>query len=90
MEDFHYAISLAQTLYDVTGDTEDLEEIGLIAFKKIGNNRTKLKRAIIELDPHTGRAKLPCDCDPELIEVATYLGPEDWQYSSNIHEFGDI
>lgn len=32
--DFHVAISQAQTLYDVEGDQEDLEEIGLIAYKK--------------------------------------------------------
>lgn len=31
MNNFHYAISLAQMLYEVEGDTEDMEEIGLIA-----------------------------------------------------------
>jgi len=25
-----------------------------------------------------------------MIEVATYIGPEDWQYSSDIYNFGDI
>ena len=40
---FHYAISQAQTLYDVEGDMEDLEEIGLIAYNKIGNKNTILK-----------------------------------------------
>lgn len=34
---FHYAISLAQTLYDIEGDDDDLEEIGLVAYNFIGN-----------------------------------------------------
>ena len=46
---FHYAISQAQTLYDVEGDMEDLEEIGLIAYNKIGNKNTILKEIQIEL-----------------------------------------
>ena len=33
---FHYAISLAQTLYDIEGDNDDLEEIGLVAYNFIG------------------------------------------------------
>ena len=41
MNNFHYAISLAQTLYDVEGDTYDLEEIGLIAYNFIGNKYRK-------------------------------------------------
>jgi hypothetical protein len=40
MNNFHYAISLAQTLYDIEGDTDTLEEIGLVAHKFIGNNHT--------------------------------------------------
>lgn len=83
-----YAISLAQTLYDVDIDTEDAIEIALIAYNFIGNKRTKLRRAIAKIDPLTRRIKLPCGCD--LIEAVTYIGSEDWQYSSNIHEFGDI
>lgn len=84
---FHYAISLAQQLYDVEGDMEDLEEVGLVAFDMIGNKRTRLYRAQLTLDEE-GRAELPCNCD--VIEAVTYCGPEDWAYTSNIHEYGDI
>ena len=42
LNDFHYAISLAQTLYDVEGDTDQLEEIGLIAYNFIGNKKLKI------------------------------------------------
>lgn len=83
---FHYAISLAQQLYEVDGDTEDLEEVGLVAFNFIGNKRTRLYRASIQID-EDGRGELPCNCD--LIEAVTYCGPEDWEYTSNIHQYGN-
>ena len=47
MNNFHYAISLAQMLYEVEGDTEDMEEIGLIAYNHIGNKNTRLYRATL-------------------------------------------
>lgn len=84
---FHYAISLAQQLYEVEGDTEDLEEVGLVAFDMIGNKRTRLYRASLEVGAD-GKVVLPCNCD--IIEAVTYCGPEDWAYTSNIHDHGDI
>ena len=44
MNNFHYAMSLANTLYDIEGDMEDMEEIGLIAYEHIGNKNTRLYR----------------------------------------------
>ena len=41
LNNFHYAMSLAQTLYDIDGDMEDMEEIGLIAYNHIGNKNTR-------------------------------------------------
>lgn len=76
--DFHYAISQAQTLYDVEGDQEDLEEIGLIAYKKIGNRNTVLLRATLPIID--GVVILPCDVT--YIEAVTYCG-EDFNYTSN-------
>jgi len=32
-------------LYDIEGDNEDMEEIGLIAYNFIGNKNTRLYRA---------------------------------------------
>ena len=64
-----------------------LEEIGLVAFDMIGNKRTRLYRASLEVG-EDGSAALPCNCD--IIEAVTYCGPEDWSYTSNIHEYGDI
>lgn len=87
MEDFHYSISLAQQLYGVEGDTEDLEEIGLVAYHMIGNKRTRLYRAQLTLGSD-GRALLPCNCD--VIEAVTYCGPEDWAKTSNKYQDGDL
>lgn len=85
MNNFHYAISLAKTLYDVDGDLEDLEEIGLIAYNFIGNKNTRLYRA--QLDCVDGVIQLPCNVD--IIEAVTYCGPEDWNYTSNHDYNGD-
>lgn len=87
LQNFHYAITLAQMLYDVEGDQEDLEEIGLIAYNFIGNKNTFLQKVILDVDCKTGEVQLPCGVD--VIEAATYCGSEDWEYTSNIHENGN-
>jgi len=38
----------------VDGDMEDLEEIGLIAYNKIGNKNTILKEIKVDVDCETG------------------------------------
>lgn len=88
INDFHYAISLAQMLYDIEGDTDDLEEIGLVAYNFIGNKNTRLYKAILDVNCEDGSIQLPCNVD--IIEAVTYCGPEDWNYTSNTKEFGDI
>ena len=84
---FRYAITLAQTLYDVEGDTEDLEEIGLVAYNFIGNKNTHLNKVILNVNCKDGSIQLPCDVD--IIEAVTYCGSEDWNYTSNTKEYGD-
>ena len=88
LNNFHYAISLAQTLYDIEGDDDDLEEIGLVAYNFIGNKNTRLYKASLDINCQDGSAQLPCNVD--IIEAVTYCGPEDWGYTSNTKEFGDI
>ncbi len=87
MNNFHYAISLAQTLYGIEGDNDDLEEIGLVAYHFIGNKNTRLYKAILDVNCIDGTVQLPCNVD--IIEAVTYCGPEDWGYTSNTKEFGD-
>lgn len=89
LNNFRLAISMAHTLYDVPiKDEDDAIEVGLIAYKFIGNERTELKRVSLKVDCKTGQAELPCDVD--FLEAVTYCGPEDWNYTSNIHEHGDL
>ena len=77
--DFHIAISQAITLYGVEGDQEDLEEIGLIAYKKIGNKNTTFHKIVLPIIK--GVVTLPCDVT--YVEAVTYCG-EDYNYTSNI------
>ena len=46
---FNYAISQAKTEYDVTGDLEDLQEIGLIAYDKIGKGASSYSVIVEEV-----------------------------------------
>lgn len=85
---FKYAISLAQMLYDVNiNDMDTLIEIGLVAYNFIGNKNTQLRSEIVNVDPRTGLVKLPCRAD--LVEAITYPGVEDWSYTSNVKNYGD-
>lgn len=85
MNNFHYAISLAQTLYDVEGDIDDLEEIGLVAYDFIGNKNTQLIKDRFPVI--NGLVQLPCDI--EIIESVTY-NTEDWNYTTNHTDNGDL
>lgn len=88
MNNFKYAISLAQMLYDVDiNDMDTLIEIGLVAYGFIGNKNTQLKSEIVNVNPITGLVKLPCKAD--LIEAITDPRIEDWSYTSNVKNFGD-
>ena len=51
MSNFRYALSLAQTLYDVDIlDDDDAIEIGLVAYNFIGNKNTVLQRVSLDVD----------------------------------------
>ena len=87
MNNFKYAISLAQMLYDIDiNDMDPLIEIGLIAYGFIGNKSTHLTSSIVEVKD--GLVKLPCKAD--LVEAITCPNIEDWSYTSNVKNYGDI
>ena len=89
MNNFKYAITLAQMMYDVDiNDMDTLIEIGLIAYNFIGNKNTYLQADLVTVDPKSGLVKLPCKVD--LIEAVTYPNVEDWNYTSNTKNFGDF
>ena len=85
---FRYAITLAQTLYDVEGDSDTLIDIGLVAHNFIGNKFTQLHKEILDVNCEDGSIQLPCGVD--IIEAVTYCGMEDWNYTDNIKPNGDI
>lgn len=88
MNNFRYAITLAQMLYDIDiNDMDTLIEIGLIAHNAIGNKNTSLKAEIVSVDQKSGLVKVPCKAD--LIEAITYPNAEDWSYISNVKNYGD-
>ena len=88
MNNFKYSLSLAQLLYDVDiVNEDDAIEIGLVAHEKIGNKNTQLFKEHLYINEQ-GYAELPCNCD--IIEAVTYEGLEDWNYTSNIKDNGDL
>lgn len=79
---FKYALTLAQTLYDIEGDTDDLIDIGLVAYDFIGNKETQLYKVQLNVNCLDGSIQLPCGVD--AIEAVTYCGLED--HSNKPHE----
>ena len=89
INNFKYAISLAQMLYDIDiNDMDTLIEIGLVAYNFIGNKNTHLSTEIVNVDLRTGLVKLPCKAD--LVEAITYPNLEDWSTTSNVKNYGDF
>ena len=89
INNFKYAITLAQMLYDIDiNDMDTLLEIGLVAYNFIGNKNTQLVSEIVNVDRKSGLVKLPCKAD--LVEAVTYPNIEDWNQTSNIKNFGDF
>lgn len=81
-------MSLCQTLYDIDLKEEDFEEIGLLAWGKIGNKRTRIYRYTVCMDACADNSiELPCNAD--LLEAVT-TGWEDWGNVTNDTENGDL
>lgn len=88
MNEFHYALSLAQTLYGVDFEEEDFEEIALVGWNLIGNKRTRLYRYSTYMDAcEDNKIELPCNCD--ILEAVT-TGWEEWGNVTNDTVNGDI
>lgn len=84
---FHYAMSLCQTLYGIDLKEEDFEEIALVAWNLIGNKRTKLYKYSTCVDNPEEGLELPCNVD--TIEAVT-TDFEEWDYSTNDTPNGNI
>lgn len=86
MENFNSIFAHTKLIYDTELTPDEFEEIGLIAWNKIGNKQTKLYRYRSKIDCKTLTVELPCNCD--IIEAVTY-DFEDWRYVTNDTVNGD-
>lgn len=80
--DFHYALVLAEQLYDIDMQEDTFEELGMIAWNQIGNKRCKIYRYSTCMDNCQTSLELPCNAD--ILEAVT-TDFEDFQHVSNIH-----
>ena len=87
LNDFHYALTLAEMLYGITLREDLGEEILLTGWNLIGNKRTRLYRYSTYVDACDKGVELPCNCD--IIEAVT-TDFEEWNYSTNDTPNGDI
>ncbi len=87
MNDFHYALSLMETLYDISLEEDQFEEIALVAWGLIGNKRTRLYRYSVCVDSCSEGIELPCNCD--ILEAVT-TSFEEWNHTTHDTPNGDI
>ena len=87
MNDFHYGLSLLETLYGLSMSEEDYEETALVGWNLIGNKRTKLYRYSTCITDCSESIQLPCNVD-QLEAVTTDF--EEWDYSTNDTPNGNI
>lgn len=85
--DFHYAMSLMETLYGITMSEDQFEEIALTGWNLIGNKRTRLYRYHTVVDSCSEGVQLPCNVY-EIEAVTTCF--EEWDYSTNDTPNGDF
>lgn len=78
--DYHYGLSLLETMFGISITEEDYEEISLIGWGLIGNKRCKLYRTSICVEPNQESIELPCNVD--ILEAVT-ADFEDFQHVDN-------
>ena len=78
--DFHYGLSLLDSLYGINLQEENYEEIALVGWNLIGNKRARTYRYSVCLQPGQNTIELPCNCD--ILEAVT-TDWEDFQHVDN-------
>lgn len=84
---FHYAMSLLDTLYEITISEDQFEEIALVGWNHIGNKIVRMYKYRGIVDECNLSLDLPCNC--YQIEAVT-SDFEEWNYSTNDTPNGDI
>lgn len=80
LNNFHYGLSLLDSLYGMNLSEENYEEIALVGWNLIGNKRAKTYRYSVCLQPGQTEIELPCNCD--ILEAVT-ANWEDFQHVDN-------
>lgn len=89
MNNFHYVGVLLDMLYGIEMEDEDLEELGLIGWRRIGNKNTKLYRYSTCINPKDLSVTLPCNALEDGCVEAVTTSYEDWNRVTNYSELGD-
>lgn len=95
MNKFGYVGVLLDMLYGIELEEEEIEEIGLLGWNLIGNKNVKLYKYSTCINPKDNSITLPCNAfyqggaEGGVVEAVT-SNHEDWQVSTNKHEFGDF
>lgn len=82
---FYYALSLLNTLFGITIQEDEFEEIAITGWNLIGNKRTKIYRFKTAVNGNS--VELPCNV--EQIEAVT-TDWEEWEHSTNDTPNGDL
>lgn len=88
MNQFHYSMSLLETLYGIEIPEDEFEEVAIVAWNLIGNKRTRTYRfstCMNECSDNT--IELPCNAD--ILEAVT-ASWEDWKDTTNTTDNGDM
>lgn len=87
---FYTALTQAQTLYGLNMSPDDFENIGLIAWDKIGNKRIRWYKYEVEPQKDSlGRYYVELPCNVDIIEAVT-AGYEDYQKTSSMYMPGQL
>lgn len=87
MNNFKYSMSLLNTMFGITIQEDDFEEIAIQGWNMIGNKRIRIYRYSTCVDECQDGVELPCNVD-QLEAVTTDW--EDWNYSTNDTPNGNI
>lgn len=89
MNNFHYGQVLLSMMYDVEMEDEEFEELGLVAWERIGNKNMRLYRFCTNIDCEDNSITLPCNAytNGGVVEAVTGM-IEDWNTSTNYTNFG--
>lgn len=87
MNSFYYALSLLNTLFGLTLQEDEFEEIAIVGWNFIGNKRMRIYRYQVQVNDCKIGIELPCNVDQ--IEAVT-TDWEEWDYSTNDTPNGNI